>query len=70
MVKRIEVYSSFKESEEDSINSNLKLSYWERWIKGIELSEFALRCARAHKHHNLLKSDANQFNLYLPKSKE
>jgi hypothetical protein len=70
MAKRIEVYNTFEESEEKTHRINLSLSYWQRWIKGIELSEFALKCVNDPPVVYSTKSGSHQFNLFLPNSKK
>jgi len=49
MVKRIESYNTFDESSAATRKAALKLSLWERWVKGIELSEYALILKKSSK---------------------
>lgn len=70
MAKRIEIYNTFEESEDNTHRINLSLSYWQRWIKGIELSEFALKCVNESSVVYSTKSGSHQFNLFLPKNKK
>ena len=69
MAKRIEVYNTFEESEENTHRINLNLSFWQRWIKGIELSEFALKFVNEPPEGYSTKTKSHKFNLFLPKNK-
>jgi hypothetical protein len=70
MGKRIEIFKSFEESEEIEHKSNLRLTTWQRWVKGIELSEFSINCAKDINEIYITKSQEKQYSLILPKDKK
>jgi hypothetical protein len=67
MAKRIESYKTFEESEEANSLIVLNMSLWERWVKGVELSEAALEWAKAAGNITTSEQDTSQFKIYLPK---
>lgn len=69
MAKRIESYRSFEESEEANRLIALNMSMWERWVKGVELSETALEWAKAAGSINNEEQDKDLFKIYLPKKR-
>jgi hypothetical protein len=70
MAKRIESYKSFEESEDANRLIALNLSMWERWVKGVELSETAIEWARAAGSINTSEQDKDLFKIYLPKKEK
>lgn len=67
MAKRIESYNSFEESEKANRTIALNMSMWERWVKGVELSEIAIKWSKAAGSINSSDQDTTLFKMYLPK---
>ena len=70
MAKRIESYKSFEESEEANRLIALNMTMWQRWEKGVELSETALEWARAAGTIYPSEQDKTLFKITLPKKEK